>query len=64
MKKLLVVLLVVLVIAILMMAALPVTAASTGWGPTGSQGHTTGGGEPGWSTISNGNGGSGPPEGP
>jgi hypothetical protein len=64
MKKLLIVILVVLMMAIFVMAALPAFADSTGWGPTGSQGNMTGGGEPGWSYVSKGNGGSEPPQGP
>ena len=71
MKKLLIVIQFVLMMAIssvmaaiLPMAALPASVASTGRGPTGSQGNTMGGGEHGSSTISQGNGGSGPPKGP
>ncbi len=65
MKKLLVVILVILMMALFVMAAVPVSADSTGWGPPGPQGNATGDGSPpGWSYVSKGNGGSGPPQGP
>jgi len=43
-------LILVLTVAVLVMAAAPVLAAETGWGPIGPQGNYAGDGEPGWAT--------------
>ncbi len=59
MKKLLIL---VLVLTVLLMAAAPVLAAETGWGPAGIQGagNFAGGGEPGWSAEPGNSSGWGP----
>ena len=59
MKKLLTILFIVLVLVTLLVAALPVSAGYEGW--PGAPCGAVGGGPPGWSQVSRGNGGSGSP---
>ena len=58
MKKLLIL---ALIVAVLLMAAVPVLAAESGWGPTGPQGNYAGDGQPGWATEPGNSSGWGPP---